>query len=127
MRRNGSRRVAVSVVTNRGEVGELPKETATVQSAPRVIITPDFLIRRTVLARQHRTTIGHSWSHKAASDRWNPAHPNQIRGGSRGASARQLARRVATAMQPRRGFFGVAHPSPRLPDLLICSDGPRKT
>src|SRR5438876_2893159 len=73
--------------------------TLNVGSAPRVIRTPDLLIRRTVRARQHPTTIGHSTAHNPMSDQWNSACPSQASGGSRDASAPHVVGQGATAMQ----------------------------
>src|SRR5947209_8097832 len=71
---NGSRRVPIrrqrsSMVTApRAEVSELATKPLRNLSAPRVIRTPDLLIRRTVRACRHPTTIGHSTAHNLTSD-----------------------------------------------------------
>src|SRR5262249_11415186 len=79
------------VATNRGEVGALAEETRKTLSAPRVIRTPDLLIRRCLGARQHPTSIGHSSSHNLPSARRNSARPSQRIGGWRDASAPHVA------------------------------------
>src|SRR5205807_950809 len=98
---------------------DLVKESRRNRSAPRVIRTPDLLIRRTVLACQHPITIGHSTAHKPTNDRRNSACPSEASGGPRDASAPHVAGRFATALQPGRGVFGVALPPSPSPDLLI--------
>jgi len=99
-----------SVATKRGEVGELPEETRKVLSAPRVIRTPDLLIRRRVRSRYHLVSIRHSSSRNRTSERRNCAYPRAMDGRARDASAPHVTGQFATALQPGRGVFGTARP-----------------